>query len=101
MSNTLPLIAYPDLAGQVKAMEEDGYAYLPAVLNADAIDRLRAAMNRLEAIPASFDKHNLPGKDGFLNKSINNVFNRDPLFLSYLDMPGVIEIAEAILDNDC
>jgi len=26
MSQALPLVAYPDLEGQVKAMEEDGYA---------------------------------------------------------------------------
>jgi len=101
MSNALPLIAYHDLTGQVKAMEEDGYAYLPGVLNSDAIAGLRGAMDRLEAIPASYDRHTLPGKDGFLNKSINNVFNRDPLFLSYVDIPGVIEIAEAIHGNDC
>jgi hypothetical protein len=101
MSNALPLIAYPDLAGQVKAMEEDGYAYLPAVLNADEIAELRVAMDRLEAMPASYDRHTLPDNGGFLNKSINNVFNHDPLFLSYVDRPGVIEIAEAIHGNDC
>lgn len=99
MSNALSLIAYPDLAGQVKAMEEDGYAYLPGILNDEEITELRAAMDRLVAIPASFDRHDNTG--GFLNKSINNVFNRDPLFLAYVDRPGVIEIAEAVHGSDC
>ena len=99
MSNALSLIAYPDLAGQVRAMEEDGYAFLPGLLNAAEIAELRAAMDRLVAMPASFDRDGTSG--GFLNKSINNAFNRDPRFLSYVDRPGVVEIAEAIHGNDC
>ena len=99
MSNALSLIAYPTLVGQVKAMEEDGYAFLPGLLNAAEVAELRAAMDRLVAIPASYDRDDTSG--GFLNKSINNAFNRDPLFLSYVDRPGVIEIAEAIHGNDC
>lgn len=55
MSNALPLIAYLDLASQVQALAEDGYAYLPGVLNAAEIAELRAAMDRLEALPISFD----------------------------------------------
>jgi hypothetical protein len=99
MSNALSLIAYPDLAGQVQAMEEDGYAFLPGLLNVTEIAELRTAMDRLVAIPASFDRDGTSG--GFLNKSINNAFNHDPLFLSYVDRPGVVEIAEAIHGNDC
>lgn len=99
MSNALSLVAYPTLARQVQAMEEDGFAFLPGLLNAAEIAELRAAMDRLVAIPASFDRHDTSG--GFLNKSINNAFNRDPLFLSYVDRPGVVEIAEAIHGNDC
>lgn len=99
MSNALSLVAYPTLARQVQAMEEDGFAFLPGLLNAAEIAELRAAMDRLVAIPASFDRHDTSG--GFLNRSINNAFNRDPLFLSYVDRPGVVEIAEAIYGNDC
>ena len=99
MSNALSLIAYPTLARQVQAMEEDGFAFLPGLLNAAEIAELRAAMDRLVAIPASFDRDGTSG--GFLNKSINNAFNHDPLFLSYVDRPGVVEIAETIHGNDC
>ena len=99
MSNALSLIAYPDLAGQVRAMEEDGYAFLPGLLSAAEIAELRAAMDRLVAIPASYDRDDTSG--GFLNKSINNAFNHDPLFLSYVDRLGVVEIAETIHGSDC
>ncbi len=101
LHTALPLSVYPDLAGQVKAMEEDGYAYLPGVLDAAAVAELRAAMDRLTAIPASYDHHTLPATGGFFNKSINNVFNRDPHFLPYVDRPSVIEIAEAVHGPDC
>ena len=54
MSQALPLVAYPDLEGRVKAMEEDGYAYLPKVIEGEQLVELRDAMDRLTAIPESF-----------------------------------------------
>jgi hypothetical protein len=101
MPNPLTLVAYHDHEDQVRAMETDGYAYLPGLLDARQVSELREAMDRLTAIPASFDRHETPENGGFLNKSINNVFNRDPLFLPYLDRPGVIELAEAVHGSDC
>ncbi len=101
MSNALPLIAYRDLARQVQALEEDGYAYLPGVLTAAEIADLRAAMDELTAIPASFDRYTLPDTGGFFNKSINNAFNRDPRFLAYVDSPAVVALAEAVHGRDC
>lgn len=99
MNNALSLITYPTLARQVQAMEEDGYAFLPGLLSPGEIAELRAAMDRLSANPASYDRHDTAG--GFFNKSINNAFNRDPVFLPYVDRPGVIELAEAIHGSDC
>lgn len=32
MDNALPLVAHPDLASRVKALEEDGYVYLPQII---------------------------------------------------------------------
>ena len=40
MADALPLIAYSDLESRVKAVEEDGFVYFPAVLNADEIAEL-------------------------------------------------------------
>jgi ectoine hydroxylase-related dioxygenase (phytanoyl-CoA dioxygenase family) len=95
------LVAHPDLESQVRALEINGYAFLPSVVDAAEVEELRACMDRLTPIPESFDRHTTPENGGFLNKSINNAFNRDPLFLRYLDRPGVIELAEAVHGNDC
>ena len=102
MSQALPLVAHSDLENQVKAMEEDGYAYLPKVIEGAQLTELRAAMDNLTAFSESFDRHGTPENgNGFLNKHINNAFNRDPVFLQYLDMSPVIELAEAIHGEDC
>jgi hypothetical protein len=101
MARPLSLVAPLDLDGRVRALETDGFAYLPGVLTMDEVAELRAAMDRLTAIPDSFDRHDTRESRGFLNKSINNVFNRDALFLSYLDRPGVIDLAEAVHGGDC
>ncbi len=102
MSEALPLVPYPDLESRVQAMEADGYAYLPKVIAGEELRALRTAMDTLTAIPESFDKHSQPENgSGFLNKHINNAFNRDPIFLSYLDRSPVIELAEAVHGADC
>ena len=49
MAKALPLVAYTDLESQVEALERDGYAYFPAVINSEEISELRAVMDRLEA----------------------------------------------------
>lgn len=101
MAHPLPLVAYPDLAQQVEALERDGFVYLPGVLTTDEISALRNSMDRLEVIPESYDRHQTPEEGGFLNKSINNVFNRDRLYLQYLDRSGIIEIEEAVHGAEC
>ena len=102
MAKALPLVAYTDLESQVEALERDGYAYFPAVINSEEISELRAVMDRLEALEESFDKHSSPQNgSGFLNKIINNSFNRDPLFLQYLDKPQLIDVVETVHGSDC
>lgn len=101
MITPLPLVAQPDLASYVRIMEEDGFAYFPGVLARDEIAILRAAMDALEALPESFDHHTDPREHGFLNKSINNAFNRDPVFTPYLDRAEIIDLVEAVHGDDC
>ena len=101
METSLPLSPREDLAGYVQAMEEEGFAYFPKVLRNSEISDLRAAMDRLTAIEESFDRHTEPPEQPFLNKSINNVFNRDPIFLSYLDRPEIIDLIEMVHGDDC
>lgn len=101
MAEPLPLVAYDTLEDQVAALYRDGYVYLPNVLNAEEIAQLREQMDILEPRPESFDKNLQPEDHGYLNKVINNAFNRHPLFLRFLDYAGVIEIAEATHGEDC
>jgi ectoine hydroxylase-related dioxygenase (phytanoyl-CoA dioxygenase family) len=63
------------------------------VLDAVRIAWARAAMKRLT--PRHWDY------TGLVDDHFKCVFNRDPGWLQYLDMPGVIEIAEAALGSDC
>ena len=100
MPEALPLVAQPDLPSQVNAVERDGYVYLPVVLDGDQVAELRGHMERLEPLAGSYDRAS-DLEDGFLNRSINNAFNRDPHFVQFLDYPSVIEIAEAVLGADC
>ena len=95
MTTALPLVARPDLEGYVQAMKEDGYAYFPKVLNEQEIAELRQAMDELTALEESYDRHTDPAVHGFLNKSINNAFNRAPIFAQYLDRPEIIDLVEA------
>ena len=82
MAKELSLVAYTDLESQVEALERDGYVYFPRVLDAEEVAVLRAAMDRLEAIPESHDRDETPQNgDAFLHKLISNSFNRDPLYL--------------------
>ena len=101
MAEALELKSQPDLASHVKGIEEDGYAYFPGAMSADQVAELREVMARLTPIEASFNRYSTPDNGGFLNKHINNVFNRDPIFLQYMDGTGVIDLAEAVHGDDC
>ena len=102
MAKVLSLVAYTDLESQVEALERDGYVYFPGVLDAEEVAQLRATMDGLEAIPTSLDTYQTAQNGGkFLNKVINNSFNRDPLYLQFLDKSPIIEVAEATHGEDC
>ena len=101
MAKALSLVAYNDLESQVEALERDGYVYFPGVLDAEEIAELRATMDRLEVIPESHDRdETLENGDAFLHKLISNSFNRDSLYLQYLDRSPVYEVAEAAHGED-
>lgn len=74
------------------ALHTEGFVLLPGVLNGRQIDRLRHAIDRLE--PQHWDY------SGLL-EHYKCVFNRDPLWLGFLDLPGVIDLAEMALGGDC
>lgn len=101
MAENLNLVARKTLEQRIEALEQDGYVYFPEALSAEEVGALRNAMDQLEAHPEEFDRHTDPESNGYLNKSINNVFNRESIFLSYLDCPDVIDVVEAALGPDC
>jgi ectoine hydroxylase-related dioxygenase (phytanoyl-CoA dioxygenase family) len=82
-------------------MNLDGYVYFPNLLSVDEIAELRELSERLEPSVEAFDIDLTPEKDGHFQRCINAVFNRDPLFLKYLDKPGLIELAETLHGADC
>ena len=97
----LPLVAYDSLEERVEALYRDGYTCLPEALDPGQVSALRGHMDALTAIPESHDCHTDPAEHGFMNKIINNLFNRHEHFLQFLDYPGVIEIEEAVHGDDC
>ena len=100
LATPIPLVHYPDLQRQVRAMRDDGYVYFPGILSAEEISELRALMDRLEPMEEYFDSERKAGEGEFPSKVLNNAFNRDPLLLGFIDRPGVIELVEAIHGDD-
>jgi ectoine hydroxylase-related dioxygenase (phytanoyl-CoA dioxygenase family) len=78
--------------GHLQELHQQGFALLPQVLDAAQIAELRTAIDTLQ--PQHWDYTGLVDQ-------YKCVFNRDPLWLPYLDLPGVIELAEAALGADC
>ncbi|RYG70247.1 dioxygenase [bacterium] len=77
-----------------KAIHEDGFALIPNVLSPEEVASLRAGIDRLE--PFGFDSG--PPR---VSEHYKCVFNRERLFLSYLDRPGIIDLAEATMGSEC
>ena len=96
MAHFLRLVPQPDLTSRVKAIQDDGFVYFPSVISSDEVAELRSAMDRLEEIPEYMDRIHESWSRHF-----NNAFNRDEVFLKYLDKPGIIELVEEIHGADC
>ncbi|TLX58460.1 dioxygenase [Stutzerimonas nosocomialis] len=82
----------PPIAAHLEALHRDGFVLLRGVLDAGRIAELHEAIDALR--PEHWDYTGLVDH-------YKCVFNRDPLWLPYLDLPGVIELAEAALGADC
>ncbi len=81
------------LSAVVTALHEQGYMLLPGCLSAAQVDWARAAMDDLKPVHWDYT--------GLVDDHFKCVFNRDPGWLPYLDLPGVIEPMEAVLGADC
>ncbi|MCG8908407.1 phytanoyl-CoA dioxygenase family protein [Pseudomonas sp. DP-17] len=80
------------MTGSLQALHEDGFVLLRGVLNAQQVARVRGLIDGLK--PYHWDYEGLVDH-------YKCVFNRSPLWLPYLDPPGLIELAEAALGTDC
>lgn len=84
--------AQDDIAGQTQALHEDGFALIPGVLSAAEVADTRAAIDRLR--PFGFDK---VGK----TDHYKCVFNRERVFLDFLDREGIVDLAESTMGKEC
>ncbi|MCO6056654.1 phytanoyl-CoA dioxygenase family protein [Pseudomonas sp. MOB-449] len=80
-------------ADHLDALHGQGFTVLPGVLDAPAVATLRGLMDPLTPIHWDYL--------GLVDDHFKCVFNRGPEWLRYLDLPGVIELAEAALGEDC
>ena len=80
-------------AERLAALHRDGFVLLPGVLAPSRIDQARAAIDRLSPVGLDYQ--------GLVDDHYKCVFNRAPFWLQFLDLPGVIELAEAALGSDC
>jgi hypothetical protein len=81
-----------DTTGQLKALHEDGFALIPNILAAQEVEAAQTAIDCLTAEHWDFTG---------LTDHYKCVFNRDPFWLPFLDLPGIIDLAEAALGKDC
>jgi len=88
----LPTYRSCDLDGMNEAMQRDGFVLIPGVLSSSEVEFGRTMIDRLQ--PQDWDFQG--STDHY-----KNVFNRDPYWLTFLDRPGVIDIAEASLGANC
>jgi len=77
---------------QLQALQEQGYLLLRGVLDGLHVALLRCAIDDLH--PLHWDYQGLL-------EHYKCVFNRDPLWLPFLDLPPLIDLAEAALGADC
>jgi len=77
---------------QMQSLHDHGYVLIPGVLEPLRIALLRCAIDDLQ--PLHWDYQGLL-------EHYKCVFNRNPLWLSFLDLPPLIALAEAVLGHDC
>ena len=89
------------LSDKTDSMYTNGFAYFPNALSPEHVRNLRSAIDNLEPLNNGFDFIDTPDNGGFYNKTVYNIFNHNPVFRDLLDVPEIIDLAEAIHGNDC
>ncbi|MHC6225734.1 phytanoyl-CoA dioxygenase family protein [Pseudomonas sp. X10] len=81
-----------NLDAHLQALQDEGFVLITSVLDSAQIALLRQAIDALRPIHWDYQ--------GLL-EHYKCVFNRDPLWLPFLDLPPLIALAEAALGDDC
>jgi len=84
--------ALDDLEGMTQAMHEDGFALVPGVLSSEEVQAVRDAIDRLK--PFGYDHVSA-------TEHYKCVFNRERIFLDLIDRPGIVDLAEATMGEQC
>lgn len=92
-TSSLPALSVADVDGIVEAIRTDGVAFVPGVLDHEEIAEARAAVDRLR--PFGFDA----SRDEIDHYKC--VFNRDPVFVPFVDRPGIVDAAERLMGEEC
>lgn len=74
------------------AMDSDGFVLIPQVLSPEEVATARQKIDELTPIYWDFRG---------LTDHYKNVFNRDPYWITFLDRPGIIDLAEASMGRNC
>lgn len=94
-------LPYPDYFGleaAIEGMYTDGYAIIPGVLNSQEVTELRHLMDTSGDADEKYDQT----KIGWcFNKHLTVEYHKNPHFLRYIDRPGVVDIAQAVLGANC
>lgn len=95
----LPALPYPtepvDIAAAIEQMYTDGYVVFPQVLSPEEVQIMRA---RIDAMGSqNHDDYVVPG--WCYNKHIPSKFHQNPDYLEYIDRPGIIDVADAVLSS--
>lgn len=88
----IPIYDAAELDRMHEAMVSDGFVLIRSILTQDEVQTARDKIDELKPIHWDFTG---------ATDHYKNVFNRDPFWLTYLDRPGVIDLAEAVLGSDC
>jgi len=88
----LPTYHPDDVGRMLPAMHEDGFVLIPGVLSPTEVETARQMIDGLQRLPWDFTGP---------TDHYKNVFNRDPFWLGFLERPGVIDLAEAALGENC
>jgi ectoine hydroxylase-related dioxygenase (phytanoyl-CoA dioxygenase family) len=83
-----------DIDGMKRGLEDDGFALIPDVLSREEVEKACLHIDKLKAI--HWDRLHVGATDHF-----KNVFNQDAFWLKFIDWPGVVDLAEAVMGEQC